>query len=145
MKRRKFIGLVVIAGFSLSFLTYLTVDNFKSIIKKILMEDTRLLEISGDAIDQFIVEAERELFFQQFGQIKKWLIIIHFKLSMISKILPFYNKYYQYRSAITGQFLLSTNLFNTKEFNKNKVKYYSFFNPVKMACSNKFSDLYYPQ
>lgn len=144
MKRRKFIGTLVLAGFSFSFLSYLLMDNFITIAKKILTKDTEKLNIDESVIDQFIADANKEFFFNQFSTAKKILITIHFKLNSISRLIPFHSKYYLYRSSITGQFLLSTNLFDNHEPDYKNIKYLFFFNPVKLACASKFSNLYYP-
>lgn len=144
MKRRKFIGVFVLAGFSFSFLGYLLIDNFRVIIRKMIRKDTLYISVKESMIDQFMADADKELFFNQFSAAKKILITLHFKFNSISRLLPFYSKYYQYRSSITGQFLLSTNLFDSPEPDYQNIKYISFFNPVKLACSSKFSNLYYP-
>lgn len=144
MKRRKFIGTLVLAGISISFLSYLFIDNFKNIVKKILEKDTEKLAVENSVIEQFIADAEKELYFNQFSTVKRIIIIIHFKLNSISRLIPLHSKYYQYRSAITGQFLLSTNLFDSHDPDYKNLKYIFFFNPYKLACSSKFSNLFYP-
>lgn len=144
MKRRKFITLAVLGGVSIASIGYFVIDNFLQVVKKMLLEDIFILKIEKNTIDRFISDAVDEQFFYQFSIMKKILIIAHYKLGALSFLLPYNRKYYQYRGAITGQFLMSTNIFSRNRENSDQVLYIAYFNPFKRPCANVYSDIYYP-
>jgi hypothetical protein len=143
MNRRKFIKVIGISSIFISIVGYFTLFDFLWVVKKIISQDTMLLRISEGDIDRFINEAVEEDFFLQFSRIKKYLIIVHFNFGSLNYLLPYKNKYLQYRSQIAGHFLLSTNIFSQPTSLEKKVSFVSFFNPFTRPCSNPFSDMYF--
>lgn len=143
MKRRKFIKVGIALGV-LAFVT-LIFPSFTQAIKKMLREDTEGLQIDGDSMDQFINDAHKEQFLATFSTIKKLLIVVHTYFGFLGGILPYRNKYVQYRGQLTGQFLLSTDLFRNQMDTTKQVQYTGFYNPYRQPCSNPFSNLFYPE
>jgi len=142
MKRRKFIK-VGIALSGIGLLSYLMLPNFRDAVKRILDDESKNLKIDAGAIAQFIHDASVELFWLKFSLSKKVLITIHTYGGFLKGLLPYRNKYLLYRSQITGQFLLSTDLFLNKMDQTQPVTYQGFYNPYKQPCYNPFSINYY--
>ena len=143
MKRRKFIK----AGIALGVLALIAFifPSFAQAIKRMLREDTEGLQIDEDAMDQFISDAHKEQFLATFSTMKKLLIVGHTYFGFLGGILPYRNKYVQYRGQLTGHFLLSTDLFRNQMDTTKPVKYTGFYNPYRQPCSNPFSNLFYPE
>lgn len=146
MERRNFLKILG-AGSLLAGIGYLGFNSFRTSIKDILLTDTEGMAISEEVMDRFIADAEKEHFWQQFDLTKKGFIIGHTWLAnswLGSEYLPYKMKYEQYRSRITGTFLLSTDYFTNKMQEGKPVEYVSFYNPYKRACASPFSNFYYP-
>lgn len=141
MKRRTFIKVgIAITGLGLA--GYLLPDFIAS-IKRILKTQTRNLKIDELAIDTFLSEANVAHFWDKFSRSKKILIILHVYAGFFRGLLPYRNKYLLYKNQITGQFLLSTDLFLNKMDIAKPVTYQGFYNPYKQPCYNPFSVNYY--
>lgn len=143
MKRRTFIKIgigLALAGIAAYFFT-----SFTGAVRKMIANDTDMLQRDPDSIDQFISDATKEQFFNTFSRVKKILIAMHTYTGPLSALLPYRNKYIQYRGQITGQYLLSTNFFVNGMDSSKDVKYTGFFNPYRQPCSNPFSTIYYPE
>ena len=143
MKRRTFFR-VALLGFG-GLLLGLFGLNFRGVAKKILLNDTEELEFTKeDPIDRFMMEADKERFWNQFSFTKKIFICVQHYFHVVGIPIPYHSKYLQFRSVITGHFLLSTDLFqNYREVNR-PVTYRGFFNPYKAPCANPFSNLRMP-
>ncbi len=142
MNRRTFIKIGIVTNILVW--TGLYVLDFRWAVKRMLLDDTATLKIDRKAIDKFIMEADHEQFWRQFSLPKKMFIAIHHAVSIIGIKLPYHEKYVQYRNVITGQFLLSTDLFFSRYNRGKKIKYLGFMNPYKTGCSNPFSNLRRP-
>ncbi|MEX1239411.1 MAG: hypothetical protein WEB30_06825 [Cyclobacteriaceae bacterium] len=143
MKRRSFIGLSIAAGGAL--LAWYVLD-FKRIVTSILRKDTENFSFAGkdieDIVETFLMDADKEQFWNIFSTSKRIFIGVQHFFHGIGIQLPYHRKYLQYRSAITGQFLFSTDLFLNASDGENKTLHYrGFFNPYKNACGNPFSNL----
>lgn len=143
MKRRTFFKLLALAvgGLLLSFLGL----DFRRVVRMILQKDTQQMSFTdAGVIDKFLTEAEAELFWNQFSTAKKIFICIQHYFHVVGIPVPYHAKYLQYRSTITGHFLLSTDLFLSGSNVTRTLKYQGFFNPYKGACANPFSNLRMP-
>jgi hypothetical protein len=143
MKRRAFIKIGIALGVAAVAAYFFT--SFTGAVKKILRNETDMLQSDPASIDVFITEATNEQFFNTFSRVKKMLITMHTYAGPLSGLLPYRNKYIQYRGQITGQFLLSTDFFTKGMDTSTDVKYKGFYNPYKQPCSNPFSSIYYPE
>ncbi|HEY9049718.1 MAG TPA: hypothetical protein VIN08_27660 [Ohtaekwangia sp.] len=139
MNRRSFIRLSLLA-IPAAIAAYLLL-NFDKVVKRILIADTQSLKVPDEAIDRFLNEAKREHFWNKFSFSKKMFICVQHFFSSLGIKLKYHTKYVQYRSMITGQFLLSTDFFLNKMDPSKDVTYIGFFNPYKTGCSNPFSSL----
>jgi hypothetical protein len=141
MNRRKFIisAVLGLGGMALLF------PSFHQTVKRILRKETSGLKVDEDSIDQYIVDAEKEQFFATFSHAKKLLIGLHTSSGFFGNLMPYRNKYVQYRGQIAGHFLLSTDLFRNRMDVTKPVKYTGFYNPYRQPCSNPFSAIYYPE
>ena len=142
MNRRSFIKIGIITNILVW--SGLYVLDFKWAVKRMLLADIAQLHIEEKAVDRFLIEAEREMFWREFSFFKKLFISIQHAASSVGIRLPYYEKYIQYRNVITGHFLFSTDLFAGKHINGRKIKYLGFMNPYKTACTNPFSNLRRP-
>lgn len=144
MKRKTFIKISLSLLF-LSFVGYLLGSSFTKTIENIIKKETDKLNINQSDVARFINEAAKEKFFIKFNRLKKALVMVHFKFRIFSKILPFRNKYVQYKSQFVGHFLLSTDFFRNGMDVEKDIVYMDFYNPYKQPCSNPFSSIYYPE
>ncbi|MEJ0031891.1 MAG: hypothetical protein WDO15_16620 [Bacteroidota bacterium] len=143
MKRRKFIKIGI--GLSVVALVALLFPSFGQAIKRILRQDTDDLQVNDDAIDQYVEDARKERFLDTFSLTKKVLIIVHTYFGFLGGLIPYRNKYVQYRGQITGHFLLSTDHFRNRMDVTKPVEYTGFYNPYRQPCSNPFSTIFYPE
>jgi len=143
MQRRTFIRV----GIALGVLTLIALffPSFEQAVRRMLIQDTEGLKMDEESIDQFISDARKERFLDTFGVAKKIMITLHTYLGFMGGILPYRNKYVQYRGQITGHFLLSTDLFRNQMDTTKPVEYTGFYNPYRQPCSNPFSTLFYPE
>lgn len=137
MKRRAFIktGIGVVGAATIGML----VPDFKAVARRMILEDIEELDIKEDSVDLFIGEAEKEGFWDEFSLPRKAFISIQHSLSPLQIKLPYYNKYRLSRDQITGQFLLSTDLFYDVSGSGKGTSYLRFYNPYKSPCSNPFA------
>jgi hypothetical protein len=144
MKRRTFIKTgIILAGLGL--LSLLTIPSFKNTVIKMIQKDTAQLKLSQSSIEKFMKDANKEQFWVKFSRGKKILIVAFTYVGIFKSMLPFYNKYIQYRGQITGHFLLSTDFFMQRMDANQQVQYTQFYNPYKQACYNPFSSNFYPE
>ncbi len=144
MKRRTFVKIgIVLGGFGLA--GALTIPSFKKTVVKILTKETTHLKIDQSAIGQFIQDANKEQYWLQFSLSKKIMIVGFTYVGFLKSMLPYYNKYVQYRSQITGRFLLSTDFFLNKMDVAKTIQYKQFYNPYKQPCYSPFSVNFYPE
>lgn len=143
MKRRTFIKIGV--GLGLAAIATYFFSSFSGAVRKILVRDTSLLQVDPSSFDRFIADGTQEQFFATFSRVKKILITVHTYGGIFSRMLPYRNKYIQYRGQITGHYLLSTNLFVKGMDTSTEIQYTGFYNPYKQPCSNPFSSIYYPE
>ena len=141
MNRRKFIigSVIGIGGISLLF------PSFHHAVQRILSEETEGLKIGKDSIDRYLADAEKEQFFATFSPTKKILIGAHTSFGFLGSLIPYRNKYVQYRGQLAGHFLLSTDLFRNHMDVTKPIEYAGFYNPYKQPCSNPFSAIFYPE
>lgn len=138
MNRRIFIKLgIALTGAGI--ITYLIMPGFKDAVKHILRAETNNLKLGNKAVDQFMIDADKELFWSKFSRSKQLMITLHAYGSFLKSLLPYRNKYLLYKNQITGHFLLSTNLFLNKMDVTQPVTYHGFYNPYKHPCYNPFS------
>ena len=142
MNRRKFVKISIIILTGSLVVHYLI--RFQNVVKRILLNDTMGKIKNKNNIDLFITDATNEGYWNTFSTSKKLFISAHYFFELIGIRLPMSEKYQQARNKITGQFLLSTNLFKGSQMWDNKeIKYISFYNPYKQACSNPFSSIFF--
>jgi hypothetical protein len=144
MKRRTFfrITLAGVAAIGLGIFGL----NFTRVARNILLKDTSDLNFKEhDLVERFMKEAEAERFWKQFSLVKRIFICVQHYFHVVGIPIPYRYKYLQYRSIITGHFLLSTDLFqNYGDVLNKEVTYRGFFNPYKAPCANPFSNLRMP-
>ena len=142
MKRSTFVRLSVLAVIAMAFSVYIL--RFKKTVRSILEKDSENLTLKdNDTIDRFMNDADKEDYWRQFSTAKQMFICVQHFFYSFGVQLPLYSKYLQYRSTITGQFLLSTSLF--MDITNYSVSYTGFYNQYKRACSNPFSSNFYPE
>ncbi|HEY9007939.1 hypothetical protein [Ohtaekwangia sp.] len=139
MKRRTFIRLSLLAIPAAIGAYFLL--SFDKVLRRILKADTSELNLEEGAIDRFLQDAKREHFWNKFSLSKKMFICVQHFFSSLGIKLQYHTKYRQYRSVITGQFLLSTDFFLNKMDTTQRITYIGFFNPYKTGCSNPFSSI----
>jgi hypothetical protein len=144
MNRTTFIKVSVLLAIGTMLAAY--VLNFKRAVRSILQKDSEKLSFrEQDIIDRFMSDADREDYWRQFSTAKKMFICIEHFFYSFGIRAPYYSKYLQYRSQITGQFLLSTSLFTGVADVSEPLVYTRFFNQYKQPCSNPFSVNVYPE
>ncbi len=137
MERRVFIGINILAA--LGAVTGGQIQGFRTTCQQIIREDIKELLIHKRCIDQFMTEADRERFWDEFSMPKKLFVMIqHPFLHRYNIKLPFFSEYLMFRNRVTGQFLLSTNLFYQKYDKTREIKYMGYHNPYMLPCSNPF-------
>ena len=139
ISRRQFIqgGLAITV---LLFIAFMFTD-FRKTVRRMIKRDADNLNLDRKAIGQFLSEADREGYWNQFGLAKRVLICVQDALNMVGIHTPWYGKYLRYRNEITGRFLFSTDLFIEKYFEGKTVSYLGFHNPYKAPCGLPFSNL----
>jgi hypothetical protein len=143
MKRRAFIKAgIAITGAAVAVYIF---PAFSSTVRRILTKDTDGLHVDLSLVNQFIVDAQKEQYLNTFSRAKRILITIHTYAGPFRGVLPYSNKYRQYRGQITGHFLLSTDFFRNRMDTSKQVEYTGFYNPYTQPCSNPFSSIYYPE
>src|ERR1041385_5438342 len=139
MKRATFIKISVLAVASVALAAY--VFNFKRTVRSMVEKDSEKFNLKDkDMLDRFMTDADKEDYWRQFSSSKKMFICLQHFFYSFGIRAPYYSKYLQYRSQITGQFLLSTSLFMDSN---NSITYTGFFNQYKRPCSNPFSSNMY--
>lgn len=141
MERRRFLQFLG-AGSVLAAVGVLGISSFDSSIKNMIQEDTKGMKIKEKDVDEFLSDAKKEMFWQQYDLTKRGFIVAHTWLGL--EVLPYKIKYTQYRSQIVGAFLLSTDYFTNKMDPEREIQYTGFYNPYKRACASPFSNFYYP-
>ena len=141
MERRRFLKFIG-AGSVLAAVGVLGISSFDTSIKAMIQEDTKGMNIKEKDVDQFLADAKKEMFWQQYNFTKRGFIVAHTWLGL--EVLPYKIKYTQYRSQIVGAFLLSTDFFINKMDPEREINYLTFYNPYKRACASPFSNFYYP-
>jgi hypothetical protein len=115
--------------------------DFRKTVRRMLKRDTSQLNLSDNAITDFMADADREHYWRQFGLAKRALINVQDALNIVGIRTPWYGKYLKYRNEITGKLLFSTNLFERKYVVGDQIQYAGFHNPYKAPCGNPFSAL----
>ena len=145
MKRRSFIGLSVTAAAALAAAGYVYVETFDTLARKMIMHDTKTLQISPEEYEKFFSDVEKNGTWNiQFTPSHKQLIKWHYHLDNPLFHLPHASNYKIYRSKMVSLFLLSTDFFQHRMSESRKVKYNALYDPYLFPCSNPFSNLYYP-
>lgn len=144
LSRRKFIIILITSIIGVLAGNFLFL-GFYHVVGRILSDQLRFLSLDTTAIDQFTLNAAREHYYQQkdFGWKKQLFVRIHHYFSWIP-VLPGREKYRQYCDFFIQDFLLSTDFFLNKMDESRRVSYVALYEPYKRACSNPFSNLYYP-
>ncbi len=136
MTRRSFlnigIGSIIVSLWGKYFL------SFKGVVREILLEDIHKLNLGAEEVELFMREADKESFWTQFGQTRRIFTCIQHLLYPLIR-LPYIEKYFEVRNAVTGQFLLSTTLFFRSYKPGREIEYIGFHNPYQRGCSNPFS------
>lgn len=146
IKRRKFLITAGIGALVAGFGGYVYFESFEKTIRKIIVKDTRELNVSEAEIDKFMAATRKENFWKKtyaFGhqQVIKW----HYYIDNALFSLPYERNYQFYRGRIVAMFLLSTNFFQDKMDEKIPVKFTTVYDPYQSPCSNPFSNIYYPE
>ncbi len=137
MIRRTYIGVNLLL--LLSALLGTRICNFKFTCGNIIRSDIRKILIDEGSVDQFLNEADKACFWTEFSIYKKIFVMVQHPLySEYDFKLPFFNEYELFRNRVTGQFLLSTDLFYQDYFPSRRVSYLGYHNPYMSACSNPF-------
>lgn len=142
MQRRKFLK-YILAGAAVSFTGIAVLPGFDLVLKNMVEKDTKKLKIQSGAIDTFLKDAQEQNSWGIFSPAKKQFIRAHYLLSNPLFKLPYHNKYTEYRSQVTGKFLLSTSFFRNKMNEKETVVYLALYDPYARPCGHPFSNLYY--
>lgn len=142
MKRRKFLGMLSL-GAAGTAVGVATLPGFNKLVKRIIENDTKELNVADGAIDQYLMDAHERKVFDKYNFAKKEFIRIHYFLDFPLLPIPYRSKYTQYRSEIVGHFLLSTNFFFNKMDTNKVIKYESIYDPYFRPCSHPFSNLFY--
>jgi hypothetical protein len=115
--------------------------DFRKTVRKMLKQDTADLKLPQGTIGRFMAEADKERYWRQFGLAKRALLNVQYALDRVGIRTPWYGKYLRYRNEITGRFLFSTDLFQSKYSRGQSIQYVGFHNPYKAPCGNPFSAL----
>lgn len=142
MKRRKFLGILSL-GTAGAVIGVTALPDFNKIVKRIIEQDTKELNIEEGAIGKYLKDAHERKIFDKYNFAKKEFIRIHYFLDAPMVPMPYRSKYTQYRSEIVGHFLLSTNFFFNKMDTTKAIKYESIYDPYFRPCSHPFSNLFY--
>lgn len=120
--------------------------SFDTVLSKIIKNDLSHLKINDQLIEKFVQEAKKENHWQRkfFDWKKQYFMRIGFLIVDFWQGFPYYYKYSQYKSDLIGEFLLSTDFFMNQMDSSKEIKYIGLYSPYKRACSNPFSNLYYP-
>jgi len=145
ISRRKFILIALLAIGAASIASFIYLD-FDKILFKILKNDLSYLKVKDDQIEKFIKEARNQNHWKRkyFDWKKQLFMRFGYMIDSIWQTFPYAYKYRQYKSEIVGDFLLSTDFFLNEMDENQQINYIGLYNPYKRACSNPFSNLYYP-
>lgn len=145
MKRRKFLWATGVGLVTAGLGGYVYFENFEKTVKKIIVSDTKGLNIDEKEINRFLSETRKTNFWKKtytlgHQQVIKW----HYYLGNKVFKLPYERNYQFYRGRIVAMFLLSTDFFANKMDTSKPVKFTRVYDPYLYPCSNPFSNLYYP-
>jgi len=145
ISRRKFlfIGLAAFVSAAVVSISFLSFDR---VVFYIIKNDLSFLSVKDEQIEKFIKDARKQNHWNnKFFNWKKQLFVrLSYLVSSVWTNFPYAYKYRQYRSEIVGDFLLSTDFFMNKMDEDQALNYIALYHPYKRACSNPFSNLYYP-
>jgi len=114
LKRRGFIRLITVGTVGVAAGGYISFSDFDDLVRHIVTEDTKTLNIDPEVIDRFISDAQSKNMWSGLSFSKKQLIKWSTYLNNPLFSLPYTAKYNRYRSGIVGLFLLSTTFFQDK-------------------------------
>lgn len=147
LKRRKFLKILVLGGGSaavFSGIFFITLPTTEKLITAILRNDLKDLKISDQDISNYSSDATRLNVFKYTNS--KWkFLAVYTRLTLLWPVLPMMPKYFQFRSEIVGNFLLSTGYFWNKMNEAEPIQYTGrIYTPYNYPCGNPFSNLFYP-
>lgn len=145
MRRRKFIGLLGVAGVGSLVAGYVIAPSFENTLEKIIEENIKGLKLEKGAVKAFLADAGKEGILGQYDLSKREFIRGHYLLENGVINLPYKHKYTQMRDDLVGRFLLSTDFFTHKMDTEKQVSYVGLYDPYDRPCSNPFSSVYYKQ
>ncbi|MEQ8475978.1 hypothetical protein [Fulvivirga sp.] len=145
MSRRRFIFLGLLSLITALFGSFYFYD-FDTVLFKIIKKDLAYLKLSNQQIETFVLDAKKENHWERkfFDWKKQYFMRVGFMIVSFWNSFPYYYKYNQYKSELVGDFLLSTDFFMNRMDVDADITYVALYNPYKRACSNPFSNLYYP-
>ncbi len=145
ISRRRFLGYLGI-GFVAGISGYVLYNDFERILFKILKKDLHQLSFDDSLIHTFIKDARENQHWEKkfFDWKRQYFLRFGSFMDSMSIPYPYKYKYNQYKANIIGDFLLSTDYFMNQMDNTKPLSYIGLYNPYKRACSNPFSNLYYP-
>jgi hypothetical protein len=144
VKRSTFIKVSVLGIVAALLAVY--IFRFKKVVRLMLERDSSMMNFrKGNEIDRFMADADKEDYWRQFSKTKQLFICFHHFFASFGIHLPYYQKYRQYRNAITGHFLLSTDFCTNGMDSSEEVEYVRFYNQYRQPCSNPFSVTFYPE
>lgn len=146
ISRRRFIKIVLLSLAAVVAGT-LVIFDFNRVVVHMLKKDLAHLKTDSASFEQFVREAEAKGHWAAkfFDWKKRQFVRFGYLADSLLPTFPYKWKYMQYRSDIVGDFLLSTDFFINKMDTDRTVKYIGLYNPYVRACSNPFSNLYYPE
>lgn len=129
------------AGYSVVKLT----SPFEKAIAAVLRKDLEGLKVKEEDIVAFSkMAAEQNPW--HYGNKAQRLISLYSGVNVNFFPLPYKEQYKEYRTQITGRFLLSTDFFINKMDEQKEISFSGkLWAPYTMPCMNPFSNLFYPE
>lgn len=145
MKRRKFIGLSILAVLGSIVTGFVVFADFETVVLKILKSNLKDLKIKDEHFKKFITEAQSPGYASKimFDKKKKAFINTFYFLPKIG--LPGEAKYFELRERIISDFLLATDFFVNKMNVNREIKYVALYDPYSRPCQNPFTNIHYQE
>jgi hypothetical protein len=143
MSRRKFLLIALVAIFGVVAAAFFWLYDFDKLVLRMLRKDLAGLKIKEEDFLKYIQEARSTNYWNRIHlDEKKQAFMALFHL-LPNVGLPYQFKYFQLKSTVVGNFLLSTDFFYNKMDETREIKYITLFDPEIKPCQNPFSNLFY--